>query len=707
MPSETERRAATAADPAASELWSRPVSDVRLVDTRRAEALTKADIVTVEDLIRHYPFRYLDLSTAGAIRDVPLGDDATVVGIVRDVRVKRPRQRLTITEVAIADDTGVVVGVWFNQPYIAQRVNVDDRVAMAGRLEMDYGLRQMKTPFLERLDAEDGPSALGRILPVHRATEGISTNWMRRLVLESLAMAGDVPDPLPARLRATRDLPSLRHALRAIHFPEVMSEAAEARRRLAYEEFFVLQIAMALRRRRGVGDVPGLSHIIDGRHVRALTQALPFSLTGDQSSAVETVLGDMARSAPMNRMLLGDVGTGKTAVAAFALAAAADSGTQAAMMAPTEVLAAQYARQVGPLLDAAGVSWRLLTGSTPAAERKTTLAGLASGETSVAFGTHALIQEDVAYKRLSLAIVDEQHRFGVTQRLALRSKGEAADLLVMTATPIPRSLALTLYGDLDTSYLRERPGDRGANHVRTRLVNKRHRAAAYDVVRAAVDAGRQAYVVCALVDESDAAEARAATREAERLRTQVFPDLRVGLLTGRMRPAEKTAVMDAFYAGELDILVATTVIEVGVDVANATVMIVEDAERFGLAQLHQLRGRVGRGEHPGEFLVFADPRSDESRQRMKAIASTNDGFALAEEDLRLRGEGELLGQRQSGMPRLRVASLLEDAALLELAREDAREIVERDPHLRLPEHALIRRDAEAVLGDDARWVRSG
>ncbi len=707
MSADTEHPAATAANPAARALWSRPVSDVRLVDARRSEALVKAGITTVEDLIRHYPFRYLDLSTSGAIRDVPLGDDATVVGTVRDVRVKRPRQRLTITEVAIADDTGVVVGVWFNQPYVAQRIKVDDRVAMAGRLEMDFGLKQMKTPFLERLDAEDGPSLLGRILPVHRATEGVSPNWMRRLVLEALALAGDVPDPLPAALRARRGLLSLRHALRAIHFPDALSQASVARERLAYEEFFTLQLAMALRRHRAVDDSPGHTHTTGGAKASALVDALPFTLTADQSAALKDVLSDMAASRPMNRMLLGDVGTGKTAVAAFALSAVADSGTQAAMMAPTEVLASQYAGKVGPLLDAIGVQWCLLTGSTPAAARKAALSALADGSMTVAFGTHALIQDDVTYRHLTLAIVDEQHRFGVQQRLALRHKGEATDLLVMTATPIPRSLALTLYGDLDTSYLRERPGDRGPGHIRTRLVNKTHRAAAYDVVRAAIASGRQAYIVCALVDESDAAEARAATREAERLRTQVFPDLKVGLLTGKMRPAEKAAAMDAFRAGDVDILVSTTVIEVGVDVPNATVMIVEDAERFGLAQLHQLRGRIGRGEHPGEFLIFADPRTDEGRQRMKAIASTNDGFALAEEDLKLRGEGELLGQKQSGLPRLRLASLVGDSGLLEIARDDAREIVESDPHLERPEHALIATEAWAVLGEDETWVRSG
>jgi len=375
------------------------------------------------------------------------------------------------------------------------------------------------------------------------------------------------------------------------------------------------------------------------------------------------------------------------------------------MMAPTEVLAQQYAEALGPLLDAASVRWELLTGSTPAAQRRALLQRVADGGVSVLFGTHALLEESVTFKRLSLAIVDEQHRFGVNQRLGLRSKGAAADLLVMTATPIPRSLALTLYGDLDTSYLRERP--RSRPFVKTTLVRTSGREGAYECVRSAVRAGQQAYVVCALVDESEAAEAKAATREFERLRTRVFPELNVGLLTGRMRPAEKTAVMREFRAGNVDVLVATTVIEVGVDVPNATVMIVEDADRFGLAQLHQLRGRVGRGEAPGEVYLFADSKSDESRARMQAIAATNDGFELAEYDLKLRGEGQILGDRQHGLPALKLASVLTDVELISIARDDARAIVESDPHLTSAQNAPLGREVRRTFAEAWAWVSSG
>ncbi len=687
--------------------WDAPVASVRLVDGRRTEALGRLGIESTGDLLRHYPFRYLDLATTSDLRSVPVGADVTVIGHVHEVKVKRPRPRLTITEVAIVDGTGALIGVWFNQPYIEQRFQVGERVAFAGTVTFDYGLKQMRNPFVEKLpDEERGPD-IARIIPIHRATEGLSTNWMRRLITEALADAGDQPDPLPAELRARRQLMPLCAALSAIHFPASLAEAHEARRRLAYEELLAIQLAMAARRYHATQVVRGFGHVTDGERLAAVTRSLPFELTEGQRHAVNDILVDMASNRPMNRMLLGDVGTGKTAVAAHALAVCADSGTQAAMMAPTEVLASQYAHAVAPLLDAAGVTWRVLTGSTKAAERKDILAGLADGSVSVAFGTHALIQKSVSFKRLSLAIVDEQHRFGVAQRLALRGKGEGIDLLVMTATPIPRSLALTLYGDLDTSYLRERPGGRGPGHVRTRIVPMGGRADAYAAVRAAVASGHQAYVVCALVEESDGTEAKAANAEARRLQRQVFSDLKVGLLTGQMSTADKAAAMRAFRDGSTDVLVATTVIEVGVDVPRATVMIVENAERFGLAQLHQLRGRVGRGEAPGEVLLFADPKTAEGKARMEAIVSTDDGFELAEHDLRLRGEGEVLGDRQSGLPGLRLASLATDQELLEQSREDARGLIEADPALSLAVHVPLRDAVNRRVGAVWEWVSAG
>jgi ATP-dependent DNA helicase RecG len=526
-------------------------------------------------------------------------------------------------------------------------------------------------------------------------------------VTEALDYAGDVPDPLPASVRASRLLMPRASAVRSIHFPASMSDLQAARQRLAYEELFAIQLALAARRHAWVDGCRGHEHAVDGPRLAAFRSAVPFPLTDDQRAAVETILSDMAAPRPMNRMLLGDVGTGKTVVAGHALAACADSSTQAAMMAPTEVLAAQYARALAPLLDASGVTWALLTGSTPAAERRRIMRGLADGSITVLFGTHALIQPEVAFERLTLVVVDEQHRFGVRQRLALRAKGESPDLLVMTATPIPRSLALTLYGDLDTTYLRQRPGGRGPGHVTTRVVPRQGRAEAYQAVRDAVSRGERAYIVCALVDESDATQAKAATSEARRLQRQVFPDLAVGVLTGQMSAAEKQTAMERFRTGETPVLVATTVIEVGVDVPEATVMIVEDAERFGLAQLHQLRGRIGRGARPGTFLLFADPRTPEGRARMEAIAATDDGFELAELDMRLRGEGELLGDRQSGFPPLRLARIAEDTELLDAAREDARAIIAEDPTLASDAHGPLVHDLRARLGDAWEAVSSG
>jgi len=690
---------------AARAAWDLDVSAARYVDRSRAEALGRLDITSVRDLLLHYPFRYVDLTAVEDLLRVKPGSEVTVIGRVHDIKVKKPKPRLSIVEVAIVDGTGVLLGVWFNQPYMASRFVRDERVAFAGTVTMEYGLKQMRNPFVEKLGLEESDEAAARIVPVHRTTEGLSTNWIRRLIGSALEDVGDVPDFLPAALRIEHELVPLHAALTDIHFPRSMADAAAARRRLAYEELLCLQLGMLQRRHRLTREVPGIAHVVDGPALKALGETCPFQPTADQVRATDEILRDMAGPEPMNRLLLGDVGTGKTLVAAYALCAVADTGSQAAMMAPTEVLAHQYAEKVGPMLEAAGVSWALLTGSTAAAERKRILAEAAEGTLPVLFGTHALLDAKVGFKKLSLAIVDEQHRFGVGQRLGLRGKGASADLLVMTATPIPRSLALTLYGDLATSYLRERPNTAGSRT--TELVHMTGRERAYKRVRAAVKQGRQAYIVCALVDESDLAQAKAATNEADRLATRVFSDLRVGLLTGRMKPSEKASVMKRFRAGEIDILVATTVIEVGIDVPNATVMIIEDADRFGLAQLHQLRGRVGRGDHPGLVMLFADPKTAEGKARMQAIVSTEDGFALAEEDLVLRGEGQLLGDRQHGLPELRLASLVTDRDLLDIARSDAAALVLADPHLERPEHGPLADEVKRRFGAAWTWVSSG
>lgn len=687
-------------------MLSAPVEQARFVDSARAQALRRLGIETVGDLLTHVPFRYIDLTRVSNLRDLKPGVEGTAIGRVHEVQVKKPRPRLTVTEVSIVDGTGVLLGVWFNQAWASQRFRTGERVAFAGKVEIDFGLRRITNPFVERLPDDDGdPGSTGRILPVHRTTEGLSTGWLRRLIAAAVDDVSDQPDHLPSELRIRRDLVALSAALRDIHFPESVEQAVEARRRLAYDELLGLQLFMARRRHSITIERTGVAHVMDGPFSLALKDAVPFELTPDQARAITEIHSDMRLARPMNRLLLGDVGTGKTVVAAHAMSVVADTGSQAAMMAPTEVLAQQYADKVGPLLDSVGISWRLLTGSTPVSRRNEILGGLADGTVAVAFGTHALLEERVAFKRLSLAIVDEQHRFGVGQRLGLRAKGSAADMLVMTATPIPRSLALTLYGDLATSYLRMRPNS--AAGVATKHIKPHQADAAYAAVRAAVKAGHQAYVVCALVDESDSAQAKAANREAERLSNLVFHDLRVGLLTGRLKPAEKARVMESFRAGDIDILVSTTVIEVGIDVPNATVMLIEDAHRFGLAQLHQLRGRVGRGGHPGEVWLISESHAKESRQRIQALLESTDGFELAQRDLELRGAGQLLGDRQHGLPDLRIADLLTDIDLVEAARADAFDLVNRDPDLSSPELRPLGLEIKRRFVNAWKWVSSG
>ena len=657
----------------------------------RAEALGRLGVATARDLLLRIPRRDLDFSHALTIEEAPIGEVATLVGTVEGVAAKRTRSRMSVVEVALVDDTGLIKLAFFKQPWIVRQIARGDRLAVMGKVEFAYGFKQMRAPHIEKLEAEAGS---GTILPVHPATEGLSAAWMRRIVSSALERVGSFQDPLPAPLRARRQLMSAARALRGVHFPSALEEVAPARRRLAYDELLCLQLALRLRNDENLLGVPAHAHQA-GEHVERLRAALPFRLSDEQEGAAGEILADMASPERiMNRLLLGDVGTGKTAVALFALAAVADSGTQAAVMAPTGVLAQQYAVKCGPVLDAIGVSWALVTGSTPASERARAAAGLAAGEITVAFGTQALLSDDVAFRRLTCVVIDEQHRFGTRQRNDLRAKGPGADLLVMTATPIPRTLALSVYGDLDVSIIRHRP--RAGAGVATKVLTEPSRDVAYGAVREALAAGEQAYVVCPLVEESledeDGPDALApegegtarlhdVASEAERLE-RVLPGARIGRLHGRMRPAEKDAAIAAFRAGETDILVSTTVVEVGVDVPAATVMVVENGERFGLATLHQLRGRVGRGDKPGRCFIMAPARASRStRDRLEALEKTADGFALAELDLRLRHEGEILGYRQSGGVSLRFVDLDRDVDIIEYAQIDARELLERSGDL--------------------------
>ena len=713
-------------------------SRLHFVSGARAQALDRLGVATCLDLLERIPHRYLDFSHALSVEQAPIGQVATVVVTVDRIVEKRPRPRMHITEVSALDATGVIVATFFKQPWIAQQLAPGDRVALHGKVEFNYGFKRMQAPLYEKIDER---SATGSIVPVHSVTEGITVAWSRRIVASALERVSEVCDPLPARLRAQRGLMSRGRALRSIHFPRQMADVRLARRRLSYEEVLLLQLALRLRNDVDLLGVRAVAHT-PARHVEALRRALPFSLSDEQEACVGEILADMSDPGHvMNRLLLGDVGTGKTAVAAMALACVADTGTQACVMAPTSVLAQQYAVKTGPLLEQAGVSWALLTGATPQAERARLLENLANGSLDVLFGTHAVLSDDVVFKSLSLVVIDEQHRFGVHQRNELRSKGEGADLLVMTATPIPRTLALTVYGDLDTSVIRKRPVP-GAG-VATKVLTEANRDLAYGAIREALEHGQRAYVVCPLVEEGDAgdglddvpgaepddasegANGRDAGKgsgkpaapplhnvasEVERLR-RVFPEARVEPLTGRMRAREKDEAIAAFRVGEVQILVSTTVVEVGVDVPEATVMVIENGERFGLATLHQLRGRVGRGEVPGRCFVMTHARSNGRRstaqERLEALERTTDGFALAELDLRLRHEGEILGFRQSGGVTLRFVDLDADTPIIEAAHDDAEELLRYSRDLGAVATMSLRQEVVLRYGDVFREVSGG
>ncbi|HET7518737.1 MAG TPA: ATP-dependent DNA helicase RecG, partial [Actinomycetes bacterium] len=574
----------------------------------------------------------------------------------------------------------------------------------------------MANPGYEVLREGDDPEGFANeVIPVYPATKDISSGRIRRAVGALLDRYGDVPDFVPEPLRRTHHLPDRAAALEAIHRPADRKEAARARDRLVYDELFVLQVGLALRRRAQEAGQHGQPLQTDGDLTKRLLASLPFQPTAAQSRVMAEIGTDLARSKPMHRLLQGEVGSGKTLVALWCLLCAVQSGAQGAIMAPTEVLADQHGINLRGLLEPLGEGGGLfggprvevLTAGVTGAARQRVLEGVTAGEVDLLVGTHALLSEGVEFRKLGAIVVDEQHRFGVHQRVQLREKGDSPHVLIMTATPIPRTLALTLYGDLDVSTLDELPPGRTpiATHV---VADTTLRERAYQRVREEVAAGHQAYVVCALKDESDKVEVRSAKAEAERLRAEVFPDLRVGLVYGDMPAREKEATMDRFRAGEVDVLVSTTVIEVGVDVPNATVMLIEDADRFGLSQLHQLRGRVGRGRAPGLCILFADPLTDEGRARMDAIARTNDGFELANEDLRIRGEGTVFDARQSGLSDLKLARLVEDFDWVRRARADAFALVEADPELAGPDHRRLRQEVLARLGDGrAEWLARG
>jgi ATP-dependent DNA helicase RecG len=677
--------------------WPRPdlLAEPLTLRGKAAKALQTLGIATYGDLIEHLPHSHRDQRDLRRVGDLAIGEDATVAVTVRSVSVRPMRnRRQKLVRARVYDDTGPLEATWFNQPWVAERLHPGVQILLFGRLRRGSDF-QVKS--WELWGSGEAPVHTVGLVPVHPASEGISAERLRSLAWDAYPRMLASVEPLPAALRVAEQLPDRPAALAATHFPDSEQQEQGARRRLAFEELLLLQLAVTSRRRRRREGRRARPLAARGLVVDRWRWSLPFELTGDQVRACEELDRDLGGERPMQRLLMGEVGSGKTVVALHAMLRAVENGAQAALMAPTETLAEQHHRTLDALLGAT-IPVELLTGSASAARRRDLLGRLASGALPLAVGTHALIEEAVEFRALALTVVDEQHRFGVRQRAALEAKapdGLVPHTLHMTATPIPRTLALTAYGDLDATVLRELPLGRQA--VETHVVDgERARRRAYERIREEIAHGRQCFVVCPLVEESEALQARAATVEFERLRTTEFRDLRVELIHGQLPSAAKQAAMKAFAEGGADVLVATSVIEVGIDVPNATVMVIEAAERYGLSQLHQLRGRVGRGEYASLCILFGNPKLP----RLRAIAEHGDGFRLAEIDLELRGAGDVLGTRQHGLPEFRVARLPEDLELLTSARAHADAILARDPELTEPEHVLLHEAVVARFGSE-------
>ena len=653
------------------------------IGPKRARLLTKLGVSTIRDLLFHFPRDYQDRRQTTAIRDAAKGDTVTIQAEVISARAVRLRGRMSLAEARFKDATGEIKATWFGRGFLARAFTPGSRVLLSGTVGSYKGLA-LKNPDYEFLSGdEDDLLNTGRIVPLYPLTEKITQRMLRRWIRTALdASADTLKETLPGRLRDRYAYPPVHEALQSAHFPDNLDRASKARERFAYEELLGLQLGVLRERAHRHNEVHGIRHTINGPLLETLPRNLPFKLTGAQQRAVTDILEDMASPRPMARLLQGDVGCGKTAVALHAIVSAADGGLQTALMAPTEVLAAQHLTTLEETLSPLGLRVALLTGSTSGAR-----ATIHSGDAHVVVGTHALFQDKTHFKNLGLVIFDEQHRFGVIQRERLAAKGSHPDLLHMTATPIPRSLAMTLYGALDITVIDELPP--GRQPVETRCIAPGAEDQVYAHILKQAKKGQQSYIVCPLVEDSDKRTARAAVSHFGALSSGPLAELRTALLHGRAAPEEKTQVLAAFRAGDIDVLFSTTVIEVGVDAPNATTMAIEDAAQFGLTQLHQLRGRVGRGAEPSNCFLMGKAESEEGRRRLEVMCATTDGFAIAEEDLKLRGPGETYGLRQSGLSDLGVADLIKDVRLLDRARRDAEEILESDPTLASPDCAQL------------------
>ncbi len=688
-----------------------PIGNIRYFAPAAVKKLARLKIATVRDLLYHFPSRYDDFSDFIPIADAKPDCAATISGEILSAKnIRTFKKRMMITEIVVGDESGEINAVWFNQPYLLNQFQTGRRINLSGKIAPNKKRLCFSNPAYEIADSGRGgslrqkePLHTGRLVPVYPETYGLTSRWLRSIIKPLLKFAGRAPDVLPAELRKENNLPDFESAMAQIHFPASVENAASAKRRFAFEELFILQMFMGLNRlkfqRQTAPAVP-----FDENAAKKFVKTLPFELTGDQKKAAWQIIGDMSQNRPMNRLLEGDVGSGKTIVAAMAAYLAALKNFQTAFMAPTEILSRQHFEKIAPLFAKSGIAAGLLTSSESRIfsnsgekiSRKKFLEKVADGEIKILIGTHALVQKSVRFKNLALAIVDEQHRFGVNHRAALLKNGSGAPpggtplvphLLSMSATPIPRTLGLTIWGDLDLSLIQEMP--KGRKNIITKITAPAERSEVYEFIRNEIKNGRQAFVVCPLVEVSEklsaksaeGREIKAAKKEQAFLQEKIFPELKIGLLHGRLKPKEKEKTMAEFLNRNLDILATTSVVEVGVDIPNASVMMIEGADRFGLASLHQFRGRVGRGKHQSYCFLMADSPSAQTSKRLKALESAQNGFKLAERDLEIRGPGDFTGIRQSGLPDLAIASLA-DLRLVEETREAARKILSRDPNLK-------------------------
>ncbi len=665
-----------------------PVQYIKGIGPRRSSYFKKINIETVNDLLFLIPRRYVDYSEIHRIRDIKINDEATVMGTIKAIDVQRTRHRGQIVKVLLADESDTIAVKWFNRPDLKKRLKIGDSLLVSGKVTFFYG-RQFINPIYEIITKQEANRTQGSIIPIYPMTEKLGLWDIKRAVKICVdECLDDICETLPVSLLEKNNLMALPQAIRNIHFPNNLQEAFAARRRLVYDEFFFFELILA-KRRSMVKNAKGISLNDQGVLTRRLIDALSFELTKGQVDVIKSITDDMAKPRPMNRLLQGDVGAGKTIVALYAMLVSVENGYQSALMAPTEILAEQHFIGLSGILKKLEIEAVLLTSSIKADERKQTLGKISSGNAQIIFGTHALIEEEIKFAKLGLVVVDEQHRFGVMQRAALVNKGINPDFLVLSATPIPRTLALTLYGDLDISILKDKPPRRG--EVVTKIIKGNKKADIYTFVKKELTKGRQAFVICPLIEKSEKLDLKSVEEVYQEV-ILIFRDYSVGVIHGRLKSSERRDIMNDFRTGQLDILIATTVVEVGVDIPNASIMLIEHPERFGLAQLHQLRGRIGRGTERSHCFLFLDRYvAPETYERIAYFEKNNDGFALAQKDITLRGPGEILGKKQHGLPDLKIGDLEDDKDLLFLARDDAFSAIADDAEMKSPEFFTIRK----------------